>query len=65
VAAEIHSIAAVIDRLGDSSHLSVGFEDDRPDIRPPQKFEGRRQSRRSCAGDDGNFLVFIGRSHGD
>jgi hypothetical protein len=66
VTAEIHSIAAVIDRLANAAHLGVGLDDDGRDIGSPQQFEGGRQAGRSCAGYDGDwFLVFIGRSHDD
>ena len=53
--AEIHSIAAVIDRLGNAAHLGVGLDDEGGDIGPPQEFKGGRQPRRSGAGDDCNF----------
>ena len=59
VTAEIHAIAAVIDGLGNSAHLSIGFEHDGRDIGAPQELERRRQSGRSGAGDDGNSLRLI------
>jgi len=40
VTAEIHSIAAVVDRLGNAAHLAIGLDDDWRDIGPPQEFEG-------------------------
>ena len=55
MAAEIHSIAAVVDRLGDSTDLSVGFEHDGFDVGAAQQFERGRQSRRSGTGDDGDL----------
>ncbi len=64
VTAEIHSIAAVIDRLGNSAHLSVGLDDDGRDIGPPQEFEGGRQAGRPRAGYDCNFLLLVAGRHG-
>jgi hypothetical protein len=59
VTPEVHTIAAVFDRFGNSAHLSIGFEHDGGDIGPPQELERRGQPGRSGAGDDGNVLRLI------
>ena len=62
---EIHSIAAVIDRLGDAAYLAVGLDDDGRDIGPPQEFEGGRQPGGPPAGYHGNCLFLVAGGHGD
>ena len=57
--AEIHSIAAVINRLGNATYLSVNLDDDGCDFGASQKLQSSRQAGRSGAGYDCNFLWFI------
>src|SRR6266404_2661669 len=64
MAAEIHSIAAVVDRLGNAAYLAVGLDDDGRDIGPPKKFKGGRQAGRPGAGYECNFLLLFAGRHG-
>src|SRR5580700_3560270 len=57
VTAQIHSIAAVVDGLGDSTNLGICFKDYWRDVRSPQELEGRSQPRRPGADYDGYFHV--------
>jgi hypothetical protein len=60
---EIHSIAAIVDGLGNAADLSVGLEDKGCDFGPPQEFKRSRQAGRSGARYDCNFLWFIAGGH--
>ncbi|MGC1523125.1 MAG: hypothetical protein WA803_16405 [Steroidobacteraceae bacterium] len=63
--AEIHSVAAVIDRFGDAAHLALGLDDEWRDIGSPQKLEGGGQAGRSCAGYYCNSPRIIAAWHGN
>ena len=50
MAAQVHPIAAIVDRLRDASDLCVGLEYDGRDIRPAQQFQRGGQARRTGSG---------------
>ena len=56
MAAEIHPIAAVIDGLGDPTHLNVRLEDDGYDRRAAQQFSCSRQPGRTRSRHDGDLV---------
>ena len=56
MAAEIHPIAAVIDGLGDPTHLNVRLEDDGHDRRTAQQFSCSRQSCGPRSRHDGDLV---------
>ncbi len=47
---QVHAIAAIIHRLGNSTDLVVGLKNDGRNIRAPQKFESSGQARGSGSG---------------
>ncbi len=55
MAAQIHPIAAIVDRLGDPAHLNVGLEYDGYDRRAAQQFQGSGQPGRTRSRHDGEF----------
>ena len=44
VSAEVHAVAAVVDRLGDAADLDVRLEHQRQDVGAAQQFQRRRQA---------------------
>ena len=56
MAAEVHSIAAIVHRLGDPAYLNVPFEYHGNNIRAAQQFQGSSQPGRPRACHDCDFI---------
>src|SRR6185312_15272277 len=54
VTAQVHSITAVVDGLGNATDLRIGFQDDRPHVCASQQLVCRGQARGSAADNDSN-----------